>query len=541
MSQPYTHVVENQAQRLLNYNSWEQDPALQQAVRQFAGSWGIPELQHFGSQCGSAERIALGFAANRYLPEFQSHDERGFPLQRVNFHPSYHQLMTIAMQQQLHSAPWAQPRAGAHVVRAAKYYLHSQVEAGHGCPITMTFAAIPVIEKYAKHLPVWLQKALQSDYDATDRPVTAKSAVTFGMAMTEKQGGSDVRANTTVAKADGDRYRLTGHKWFMSAPMSDAFLTLAQTEAGLSCFLVPRRLDNGELNGIVIQRLKDKVGNRSNASSEVEFNRAQGWLLGEQGKGVNTIIEMVAITRYDCMIGSAAGMRQAVSQAIHHCRQRRAFGELLVNQPLMLNVLADLALESEAAMALSMRMAYAFDQREDKQQQLLIRIATAIGKYWICKQAPQHAYEAMECLGGNGVVELDILARIYREAPINAIWEGSGNIQCLDVMRALHKSPETVTALFDELDGVDNNQHYTDAVNAAKQQLQQAPDASQLRRTLELLAKLLQARQLARTSPDWLFQAFCNSRLAPAGFQQYGCLPESTPLKAIVERAFAAL
>ena len=370
----------------------------------------------------------------------------------MRFHPAYHELMRVAVEHGLHASPWSEPREGAHVARAARFYMQTEVEAGHGCPITMTFASTPSPlrpRRPGTRGELAAEESTARVYDPRNIPVAQKSGATIGMAMTEKQGGSDVRANTTRAEPLGDGlYEITGHKFFVSAPMCDAFLVLAQTESGLTCFLAPRWRPDGTKNPIEFIRLKRKMGNASNASSETEWRGALASRVGPEGRGVETIIEMVAMTRFDCMVGSSAGMRRAVSEAIDHCRQRRAFGALLWDQPIMRDVLADLAIEGEASLALSLRMARALDHRGDADEDALVRLGTALGKYWICKRTPMHAYEAMECIGGSGVMEDSPMPRLYREAPVNAIWEGSGNVQCLDVLRAIQRTPATLEGLF---------------------------------------------------------------------------------------------
>lgn len=390
--------------------------------------------------------MAAGFLANQHKPEFHSHDRYGNRVDLVEFHPAYHELMRAAIEHELPSLPWTDPRPGAQVARAGLSYLHSQAEAGTGCPLTMTYASVPAIRLQADLAEKWLPKILSREYDPRNVPMEQKAGVTIGMAMTEKQGGTDVRANTTRAypvgiPGPGQAYELVGHKWFCSAPMCDAFLTLAYTDKGLTCFLLPRHRPDGSRNQFYIQRLKDKLGNWSNASSEIEYRGALAWMVGEEGRGVPTIIEMVAMTRFDCMIGSSALMRQALTQAAHHCAYRKVGGRVLAEQPLMQNVLADLALESEAALALTLRMGHALDRAHDEQEEKFARLVTAVGKYWICKRAPAMINEASECMGGAGYVEETILPRLYREAPVNSIWEGSGNVQCLDVLRALSKEP----------------------------------------------------------------------------------------------------
>jgi putative acyl-CoA dehydrogenase len=464
----------------------------------------------------------------------------------VRYHPAYHALMGIAIQEGLHASPWTDPCAGAHVARAARFYMQSQVEAGHLCPITMTFAATPCLELQQGLADGWLPKLHARVYDPRNVPAAEKSGVTFGMAMTEKQGGSDVRANTTRAipigiEGSGEAYELVGHKYFVSAPMCDAFLVLAQAPGGLSCFLVPRWRPDGTKNPLQIIRLKRKMGNVSNASSETELRGALGWLVGKEGRGVATIIEMVAMTRFDCMIGSSAGMRWAVAQAIDHCSQRKAFGAHLVDQPIMTAVLADLALESEAALAMTMRVARALDNRHDGREDRLVRLATALGKYWICKRAPQHAYEALECVGGSGVMEDGPMPRLYREAPVNAIWEGSGNVQCLDILRAIQRNPETLEAYFDELAQTRGAHAALDAhVDALKQDMRGLNDFEYRARDLcDRLALGLQASALVRSAPGHAAEAFCRSRLETRGQRNYGALDRDADARAIVRRAAA--
>ncbi|MDP2001185.1 MAG: acyl-CoA dehydrogenase family protein, partial [Rhodoferax sp.] len=420
-----THEVSNLSRELCDYNMYTSDTALSEAVQREGAPWAESELTAFGQLTGSAEYLELGHLANKFQPEFDTHDRFGNRIDLVKFHPSYHQLMKTSIEHGLHASPWTAPGPGAHVARAAKTYLHTQVEAGHGCPITMTFAAVPTLRLQPNLAHLWEPKITARAYDPRNVPDAQKQGVTIGMAMTEKQGGSDVRANSTRAfpvgsGGPGQAYELVGHKYFVSAPMCDAFLVLAQAPGGLSCFLLPRWRPDGSKNPMQVLRLKKKMGNASNASSETELRGATAWLVGEEGRGVRNIIEMVSMTRFDCMIGSSAGMRMATSQALHHCAHRSAFGQVLNQQPLMQNVLADLALESEAAMTLTMRMARAMDNRADPQEDLLVRLVTAVGKYWICKRTPNLAYEAMECIGGSGVMEDSMMPRLYREAPVNA-------------------------------------------------------------------------------------------------------------------------
>lgn len=539
-----THEVENQPKPLENYNLYLADKALQKALIREGAGWADSELVAFGELAGKKENIELGFQANKYQPELRTHDRYGHRIDQVDFHPSYHQLMTTAIEHGLHASPWSDPIPGAHVARAAKYYLHTQVEASHGCPITMTFASIPALRHQPDLLKEWGPKITARHYDSRNIPHTEKRAVTIGMAMTEKQGGSDVRRNSTraypVAKEGaGQPYELVGHKWFVSAPMCDAFLVLAQTNSGLSCFLVPRWRPDGSKNPIQIQQLKQKMGNAANASSETELRGALGWMVGEEGRGVRTIIEMVATTRYDCMIGSSAGMRQAVVQAIHHASHREAFGAKLSEQPLMQNLLADLALESEAAMTYMMRMARAMDNQDNEHEKLLSRIATPVGKYWICKRTPNHAYEAMEVIGGSGVMENHIMPRLFRESPVNAIWEGSGNVQCLDILRAIEKQPDVLDAYFAELERAKGaDKHLDQFMVKLKDEFTDNKALQYRARTIaDSMAVGLQAALLIQhASPD-IADAFCAGRLNVSSGFNYGTLPRGLKCAEIVERA----
>ncbi len=536
-----THEVFNQSLALENYNLYHCDVALQEAVT-VNGGVDDGALSHHGERCGRADVINWGFEANENKPQLDTHDRFGHRVDLVKFHPSYHNLMDMALRAGVHSGPWQINAKHAHVQRAALSYMQSQVDAGHGCPLTMTFASVPTLKLTPSLADTWLPKILENAYQPENIPYFEKRALTIGMGMTEKQGGSDVQVNTTYAtplsgRGSGALYALNGHKWFLSAPMCDAFLMLAKTDGGLSCFLVPRWREDGQKNGLYLQRLKNKMGNVSNASSEVELRQAHGWMVGEEGRGVPAIIEMVALTRFDCMVGSSAGQRQAVVQAVHHARRRQAFGARLIDQPLMRNVLADLQLEIEGSLALTMRMARALDSSQDPAEQLLMRLGTAVGKFWICKRTPGHAYEAMECLGGNGVIENCILPRLYREAPINAIWEGSGNIQALDVLRAIAKTPAVLAQWFTEL-GMSRGL-FPD-LDRAVSQLQDAfknlgDPAYQARQLVEQLALTMQASLLARHAPSAVAEAFVRSRLT--GRQAiYGCLPEGVDLAAILDR-----
>ena len=539
-----THEVFNQPVELTDYNLFDSDAALKEAVKREGAEWATDGLEAFGARTGSADYLELGALANKNPPELDTHDRYGRRVDLVRFHPSYHALMKAAIEAGIHSSPWTEPRGGAHVARAARSYMQTQVEAGHGCPITMTFASVPCLEAQPDLAAAWLPKITARVYDPRNVPVDQKQGVTIGMAMTEKQGGSDVRANTTRAipvggDGPGQAYELVGHKYFVSAPMCDAFLVLAQAPGGLSCFLVPRWRPDGTKNPLQIVRLKRKMGNVSNASSETELRGALGWMVGPEGRGVATIIEMVAMTRFDCMIGSSAGMRMAASQAIDHCRQRRAFGALLIDQPIMTAVLADLAIEAEAALTLTMRLGRALDHRDEAHEDALVRLATAIGKYWICKRAPGHAYEALECIGGSGVMEDSPMPRLYREAPVNAIWEGSGNVQCLDIARAIHRSPQTLEVYFAEVGSTKGESAALDRhVEALKDDMHDISDfESRTRDVCDRLAVGLEAAALIRAASP-IAHAFCRSRLESRGTHHYGALT-GVDCKAIVRRAAA--
>ncbi|MBT9507728.1 isovaleryl-CoA dehydrogenase [Rhodoferax sp.] len=539
-----THEVSNLSSELCNYNLYTEDPALREAVQREGGQWAERELTEFGQLTGSADYLELGQLANKFQPEYDTHDRFGHRIDLVKFHPAYHQLMKTSIEHGLHASPWTAPGPGAHVARAARTYMHTQVEAGHGCPITMTFAAVPTLRLQPELASVWEPKITARVYDPRNVPVEQKQGVTIGMAMTEKQGGSDVRTNSTRAYpigtgGPGQAYELVGHKYFVSAPMCDAFLVLAQAPGGLSCFLLPRWRPDGSKNPMQVLRLKKKMGNASNASSETELRGALAWMVGEEGRGVRNIIEMVSMTRFDCMIGSSAGMRMAASQALHHCAVRSAFGKVLNQQPLMQNVLADLALESEAALTLTMRMARAMDNRADEHEDLLVRLVTAVGKYWICKRTPGHAYEAMECIGGSGVMEDSMMPRLYREAPVNAIWEGSGNVQCLDVLRALSKTPAVLEAFFTEVARAKGAHPALDSfVATLAADLKDLRDFEyRARDVVDRMALAMQASLLVRHAPAFVSDAFCHSRLTQVGHHNYGTLPRGVDAAAIIARA----
>ena len=541
-----THTVENQPQPLQDYNLYLEDRALREAAAREGAGWAEDSLQAFGALTGSQEVIDLGFQANENKPVLHTHDRYGRRVDEVRFHPAYHRLMQISIEHGLHASHWTDPREGAHVARAAKFYMQSQVEAAHCCPITMTSAAIPALRMQPDLAALWEPKILARHYDGRNVPDSQKEGVTIGMAMTEKQGGSDVRANSTRAiplgsGGPGQPYELVGHKYFVSAPMCDAFLVLAQAPGGLSCFLLPRWRPDGSKNPLQIQRLKNKMGNVANASSETELRGAFAWMVGAEGRGVATILKMVSMTRFDCMIGSAAGMRQAAVQALHHCAQRAAFGKLLAQQPLMQNVLADLVLESEAALAMTMRIAGALDRSEqDESEKLLVRIGTAVGKYWICKRTPGHAYEAMECIGGSGVMEDSIMPRLFRESPVNSIWEGSGNVQCLDMLRAMQREPGSVETYMAEVKrAAGANRHLDQFLAQLGNEFADLSDIEYRARTIvEKMALGLQASLLVRHAEPAVADAFCAARLSgQVSGLVYGMLPRGADCAAIIRRA----
>jgi putative acyl-CoA dehydrogenase len=538
-----THEVVNQAPPRVGINEFTLNEPLVAGVRQYDAAWAIDGLESVGATVGTEQFQHDADRANRVEPELHTFDAHGNRIDEVEYDSSYTRIISAATAAGAHTSAWADPRPGANVARAATFMLFAQVEPGHACPISMTHSAVPALAANPSLAETWMPRLLSRDYDG--RLGAGKSSALFGMAMTEKQGGSDVRANTTVAVPIGDGdYLLTGHKWFCSAPMSDGFLVLAQAPAGLSCFLVARVLGDGERNVFRIQRLKDKLGNRSNASSEVEFDGTVGTLLGEEGRGVRTIIEMVARTRLDCVFGSTAGMRQAVAEAAWHVRHRAAFGRLLVDQPAMTAVVADLALESEAATATALRLARAHDADASDGEIAFRRLATAVSKYWICKRGPEHAYEALECLGGNGYTEAFPLARRYREQPVMAVWEGSGNVIALDVLRALAREPDSLAAFDTEVSLArgaspvfDDHLRATRAL--ARSIAADEPDAAarSARRLVADLALSLQASLLIRHAPAAVSDAFVASRLAPDRGHLYGELPATSDLAGILARA----
>ncbi len=535
------HEVANQAPPLADYNLFASDRVLSEALDREGAAWARTLLNDFGRRAGSEEAIRWGFQANENPPALRTHDRFGRRIDEVEFHPAWHEWMRLSIENGLASMPWVEPKRGAQVARSALMFLAAQSEAGHTCPVSMTSSAVPVLHQQPDLAGEWVPRILAARYDPRYRPAGEKSGVLIGMAMTEKQGGSDVRANSSSAQPAGTgEYLLTGHKWFCSAPMSDAFLVLAQAPGGLTCFLLPRWTPDGERNAFHIQRLKSKLGNRSNASGEVEFEGAWARRVGEEGRGVATIIEMVQHTRLDCVMGTAALMRQAVVQAIHHARHRSAFGRMLIDQPLMQNVLADLALESEAATILMLRLARAFDAREsDPNEHGIARLATAVGKYWVSKCGPAHVGEALECLGGNGYVEECILPRLYREAPVNSVWEGSGNVICLDILRAMRKEPEAVSSLMDEISLARGADRRFDAfIGQLQDDLRQAATEVEARRLAERLALALEASLLIRHSTPAVADAFCATRLAANGGRAFGTLPPEADFRAILARAF---
>ncbi|MGJ7522529.1 isovaleryl-CoA dehydrogenase [Variovorax sp. LT1P1] len=540
-----THEVFNQPAPLAGYNLYRTNQALRDALAFNAPQLEPGPLDALGAAIGTAEMQAHARLANTNAPVLRTHDRFGRRIDEVEFHPSYHVLMTAAVGAGLSGAPWAGGGASPHVRRAAGFMLFTELEPSILCPISMTYAATPALRANAAVFADWGPKLTSLSYDAALKSFKDKPGVTMGMGMTEKQGGSDVRANTTQAARDGsdawgDRYVLTGHKWFFSAPMCDAFLVLAQAPAGLSCFFLPRVLPDGTRNVIRIQRLKDKLGNKANASSEVEFHGASAWLVGEEGRGVPQILEMGTMTRLDCALGTSGSMRQALALALHHTAQRSAFGKLLIAQPLMKNVLADLALESEAATALAIRLARAFDHPDDAHERLMARLLTPVAKFWICKRGSHFAQEAMECLGGNGYVEEGgegVMARIYREMPLNSIWEGAGNIMALDLLRATRKG-DVVAALAHELAPARGTHAALDRLaDALPSRIDAMATEPEARRLAQDVALAVQAALLAQTAPPAVVDAFCASRLGGDWGHAFGTLGVGADLDSIIARA----
>ncbi len=539
-----THDVANVARPLEDYDMFASDAALREATAREGGSWVMERAAALGRVLGTAEVLGLGTAANRFGPELRSFDRFGRRIDEVDFHPSYHRLMQLAIEAGIPSVAWSDPRPGGHVAHAALTYLFTQAEAGVLCPMAMTYAAVPALRAQPDVAAEWVPRITAAKYDPRCVPASEKAGVTFGMAMTEKQGGSDVRANTTRARAlgkpgPGEAYALTGHKWFCSAPMSDAFLTLAQTERGLTCFLVPRFRPDGTRNNFFIQRLKDKLGNKSNASSEIEYADTWAQMIGEEGRGVSTIIEMVHHTRIGAAVGPAGMMRHALANAINHCDSRAAFGKRLIDQPLMRVVLADLAIEVEAATTLVMRVARAFDEStQSGEARAFARLATAATKYWVNKRAPGVVVEALECHGGAGYVEESPMPRLYREAPLNGIWEGSGNVICLDVLRTLHREPQSLEAVMAEVRGaVGEHKRLGEHVRQLEQMLSAGELEARARELVQGLAVALQAALLVRHAPPAIADAFCRTRLVGEPPAVYGKLPMDVDVGAIIERA----
>jgi len=530
----------NQPPPLVGYNLFEADAPLRESLEREGASWAHGLVHELGELAGTQQAIDWGFQANASPPRLRTHDRFGERIDEVEFHPAWHELMKVAIGHGLHALPWRESRPGAHAARAAAFYVWSQVEGGHGCPVSMTYAAVPALRKSPALAAEWEPLMTSLDYDPGLRHHSNKKGVLFGMAMTERQGGSDVRANTTRAVSAGanGEHLLTGHKWFCSAPMCDAFLVLAQAPGGLSCFLLPRVLPDGTRNAFHIERLKDKLGNRSNASSEIALDGAWAVMVGEEGKGVRTIIEMVNHTRLDCVIGSASLMRQAVAQATHHTAHRSAFGKMLSEQPLMVNVLADLAVESEATTILMMRLAGAFDRAADPAEAHFRRIGVAIAKFWTCKRAIALVAEALECHGGNGYVEESILPRLYREAPLNSIWEGSGNVNALDVLRAMQREPESLAAYLEEVELARGaHPRFDRAIDDLKRELANSNDGeSRVRRIVELMALTLQASLLLRHGEPAVAELFVNSRLEREWGHTFGTLNGGPELKLVIER-----
>ena len=550
-----THTVFNQAPPFADINLFEADPALAEAVAREGAGWAVPGLAALGARLGSADVLELGRLANAHPPELQSFDRSGRRIDEVTFHPAWHALMAQLIEAGAHASPWEGGQHGAQVARAARYLLFGQVENGSQCPVTMTYASVPALRQHPALAAQWLPKILSRQYDPRSLPIAQKHGALIGMGMTEKQGGTDVRANTTVATAldpqqaqarfggagDG-AHTIVGHKWFFSVPQSDAHLILARTgdEPGLSCFFVPRFLPDGSRNAIRVQRLKDKLGNKSNASSEVEFCDAVGWMIGAPGRGIPTILEMGSHTRLDCVLGSAGILRAALCHALHHARGRAAFGRALAGQPLMQNVLADLALESEAATAFALRLARCFDEKDDPAQSLLGRLLTPAGKYWVCKRAPGACFEAMEVMGGNGYVEEGPLARLYREAPVNSIWEGSGNVMCLDLLRAVGKDPAAAhAALAAELaPAAALDADLADYAGSLLADLAPATSDEYGARVLaERVVTAVQGALLVRHAPGYVARAFVDSRMRHPVGGAYGHLGPGADCAAILARA----
>jgi len=540
-----THEVTNQPPPYCGHNAWTDDPVLREAVAREGAAWIEDRARAMGELVVSERMQTLADQANRFKPELRTHDRAGHRIDMVDYHPAYHELMSLAFGAGLHSLAWTVDREGAFVARAALNYLWNQGENGVACPVTMCFAGVQVLRNEPALAVEWEPKIVAEDYDPRPIHIADKRAATVGMAMTEKQGGSDLRANSTRAQPAGEgAYLLTGHKWFCSAPMSDGFLTLARTDAGITCLLVPRSLPDGTRNRFLIQRLKDKVGNRSNASSEIEYDATWSRVVGVEGRGIATIIEMAHLTRFDIVIANAGMMRAGLAQALHHCEHRSAFGKRLAEQPLMQNVLADLALEWEAATLLALRLARAFDAgKEDQRERQFARIVTPVAKYWVCKRINALAVEAMECLGGGGYVEESPLARLYREAPVNGIWEGSGNVISLDVLRSIAREPASLDAFFAELaDAAAGEPKLASVAEALKSELAEtATLETRARRIVEEMAIALQAALMVRHAPSAVAGAFIATRLEGDWGACFGTLPATVDSAAIVRRVRTAV
>jgi putative acyl-CoA dehydrogenase len=540
----HTHAVTNQPPPLVGYNVFAADRPLVEAVEREGGQWADERLRAIGALAGSAEIRRDAVEANDKPPRLKTHDRFGNRINQIEYHPAWHELLGLAVEHQLHSLPWREPGRGAHVARGAAFLCMTEAEAGIGCPVSATYSVVPALRHQPELAAEWEPRILSSEYDPRDIPAPEKPGALAGMGMTEKQGGSDVRANTTVARpldggGPGGEYAITGHKWFFSIPMCDVFLILAQADGGISCFLFPRWTPDGERNSFRLTRLKDKLGNRSNASSEVEFDSAWAQLVGEEGAGVRTIIEMVNHTRLDCALGSAAGMRAGTVEAIHHSAHRSAFGKTLIDQPLMRNVLADLCVESEAATISAIRLARSYDDSiaGDEQAEAFKRIANPVLKYWICKREPSHAVECLECLGGNGYVEESGMPRLYTQAPLNSIWEGSGNVQCLDVLRTMATTPSAIDAFFAEVEEVAGDSRMDPYVSGLRGDLAEMTDVElRARGLVERMALALQGSLLLRFGDPAVAEAFCSSRLDGDRGRAFGTLPRGTDFDRIIER-----
>ncbi len=536
----------NHPDDLVDYNLFTSNAALVDALEREGAGSALDRLARLGERLGTRAMFELGDAANRNPPVLKIFDRFGARRDEVEFHPAWHELMSALVAEGLHTSPWAEPRPGAHTERAAAYLLWGEIENGTQCPATMTYGAVPALARQPHDFADWIPPLLSREYDERLVPIAQKRGALIGMGMTEKQGGSDVRSNSTRAVASGTsgpgrEYRITGHKWFFSAPMCDAFLVTAQTESGVSCFFVPRVLPDGTRNALHLQRLKDKLGNRSNASSEVEFDDTYGLLVGEEGRGIPRILEMGVYTRFDCATGAAGIMHQCVAQAIHHARHRSAFGKLLADQPLMRNVLADLSLECEAAAALALRLARAFDAQSDEAESALRRVLTPVAKYWICKRAPAIGAEAMEVLGGNGYIEEGPVARRFRELPLNGIWEGSGNIMCLDVLRALSREPRTLDALAGLLqENRSRDARFEKFAAKLLDDLRADPAEEQARALVERIALAAQAAILLRGGSPVVAEGFIASRIVASPPAAFGVLPAGLDHAALIARSLAA-